>query len=294
METLAKTKITVEAVINAPVEKVWDLWTEPRHIVHWNFASIDWHTTYSENDLKVGGKFLSRMESKDGKAGFDFSGEYNSIELFKHIEYILADGRRVRVTFDIKGLGTRVTEIFEAEGTNSIELQQEGWQAILDNFKLYAESKYPAQMLQFEIEINKDTESVYNCMIDKKKYREWTSVFNESSEYRGSWEKGSKILFIGVNSEGEQEGMVSRIKENIPGKFISIEHMGILKHGVERTCGPDVDDWQGALENYTFRPRAGKTILTIDLDANKEWLDYLREEWPKALSRLKEVCERDQ
>lgn len=292
MITLAKTKVTVEAVINAPIEKVWDLWTEPRHIVHWNFASIDWHTTYAENDLKVGGRFLSRMESKDGKTGFDLSGEYNSIELYKHIEYIMTDGRRVRVTFDLKGTGTRVTEIFEAEGTNSIEMQQEGWQAILDNFKRYAESKYPGQMLQFEIEINKEPEMVYRCMIDKETYMEWTSVFNASSNYLGSWDKGSKILFIGVNSEGQNEGMVSRIKENIPGKFISIEHMGILKDGIERTCGPDIDDWQGALENYTFHPRAGKTILTVDLDTNKEWLDYLKAEWPKALIKLKEVCER--
>lgn len=293
MVTLAKTKITVEAVINAPVEKVWDLWTEPRHIVHWNFASIDWHTTYADNDLRVGGKFLSRMESKDGKTGFDFSGEYNSIELYKHIEYIMGDGRRVRITFDLKGAGTRVTEIFEAEGTNSIERQHEGWQAILDNFKLYAESKYPGQMLQFEIEINKEAESVYRCMIDREKYSEWTSVFNESSHYKGSWEKGSKILFTGVSKEGQEEGMVSRIKENIPNKFISIEHMGILKNGIEITCGPDVDDWQGALENYTFRSRAGRTTLTVDLDTNKEWLDYLKTEWPRALDKLKDVCGRE-
>lgn len=293
MITLAKTKVTVEAVVNAPVEIVWDLWTEPRHIVHWNFASIDWHTTFAENDLKVGGRFLSRMESKDGREGFDFSGEYNNIELYKHIEYILGDGRRVRVTFDIKGTGTRITEIFEAEGNNSIERQQEGWQAILDNFKLYAESKYPGQMLQFEIEINKDPEVVYRTMTDREKYREWTSVFNASSYYKGSWNKGSKIFFVGINEEGKEEGMVSQIKENIPNRFISIEHMGILKDGVTRTCGPDIDDWQGALENYTFRPRAGRTVLTVDMDANKEWLNYLKEEWPKALYKLKEICEHE-
>jgi uncharacterized protein YndB with AHSA1/START domain len=292
METIAKTKITVETVVNTPVEKVWDLWTEPRHIVHWNFASVDWHTTYAENDLRVGGKFLTRMEAKDGSGGFDFGGTYTSLELYEFIEYSIGDGRRVRVTFDRKGTGTRLTEIFETETTNSVDRQQEGWQAILDNFKIYAESPYPDQMLHFEIEISREPETVYRTTIDEKSFNEWTSVFIADSRFEGSWKKGSKILFIGVNKDGKEEGMVSRIKENIPNKFISIEHNGILKNGVEITCGPDVDDWQGALENYTFLPRAGRTMVLVDVDANTPFPDYFNEQWPKALAKLKEICER--
>src|SRR5512133_2213302 len=206
METIAKTRITVETVVNAPVEKVWDLWTEPRHIVHWNFASVDWHTTYAENDLRVGGKFLTRMEAKDGTGGFDFTGTYTSMELYKFIEYSIADGRRVRVTFDRKGTGTRVTEIFDTETTNSVDRQQEGWQAILDNFKLYAESPYPGQMLHFETEINRDPETVYRIMIDEKSFNEWTSVFIADSKFEGSWKKGSKIIYKGVSNEGIESG----------------------------------------------------------------------------------------
>lgn len=292
METIAKTKITVETVVNAPVEKVWDLWTEPRHIVHWNFASVDWHTTYAENDLRVGGKFLTRMEAKDGSGGFDFTGTYTSLELYKFIEYSIGDGRRVRVTFDRKGTGTRITEIFETETTNSVDRQQEGWQAILDNFKIYAESPYPGQMLHYEIEISRDPETVYRTTIDEKSFNEWTSMFIADSRFEGSWKKGSKILFIGVNKEGKKEGMVSRIKENIPGKYISIEHNGILKNGVEIICGPEVDDWQGALENYTFLPKAGRTMVLVDVDANTPFPDYFNEAWPKALAKLKEICER--
>ncbi len=292
METIAKTKVTVETIINAPVEKVWDLWTEPRHIVHWNSPSVDWHTTYAENDLKVGGKFLSRMEARDRSSGFDFNGYYNSIELYRFIEYTIADGRRVRVTFEMKGTGTRVAEIFETESSNPVEVQQDGWQSILDNFKRYAESPYPYQMLHFEKQINCDAEKVYTTMIDKKHYMEWTSVFNSSSGIRGSWEKGSKILFVGKNEEGNEEGMVSKIKENIPNRFISIEHLGILKNGVEITCGPDVDDWQGALENYTFQPMAGKTIVQVDIDVNTQSRDYFNETWPKALDKLKEICQK--
>lgn len=292
METVAKTKVTVEAIVNAPVERVWALWTDPKHILHWNFASIDWHTTYAESDFRVGGKFFSRMESKDAKSGFDFTGEFKAIELYKFIEYTMSDGRRVRVNFDPKGLGTRVSEIFEAELANPVSLQQEGWQAILDNFKLYVESPFTNEILTFETEIDSDVEKVYAIMTGEKTYTEWTSVFNPDSRFRGSWKKGSKIVFLGSEKDGSESGMVSKIKENIPNKFISIEHMGVIRNGREVVCGPDVDDWQGALENYTFRPRGNKTLVVVDLDSIKQFQPYFTQTWPKALLKLKEICER--
>ncbi|MCK9423207.1 MAG: SRPBCC family protein [Bacteroidales bacterium] len=132
--------IKIRATIKAPVEKVWNLWTDPKHIIQWNNASDDWHTPKSENDLHVGGKFLSRMEAKDGSLGFDFAGEYSKIELFKQINYTIGDGRKVKVSFVSKGNETTVTETFEAEQTHTIEMQQTGWQSILDNFKKYVET----------------------------------------------------------------------------------------------------------------------------------------------------------
>ena len=99
MITTNKTSITVEASIDAPVEKVWGFWTSPEHIIRWNNASDDWHTPIAENDLRVGGKFFSRMEPKDGKMGFDFTGEYTKIELHKTIHYIMGDGRKVQISF---------------------------------------------------------------------------------------------------------------------------------------------------------------------------------------------------
>jgi len=137
---MKKTNITVVTTVNAPVEKVWESWTEPRHITRWNNASDDWHTQKAENDLRVGGKFLSRMEAKDGSAGFDFTGAYIRIEPHKQIEYMLEDGRKVLVSFLSKENKTTVTEIFEAEQTNTHEMQKAGWQAILGNFKKYTES----------------------------------------------------------------------------------------------------------------------------------------------------------
>jgi len=140
MATISKTKIRVSATIHVPVEKVWVLWTTPKHIIRWNYASDDWHTPKAENDLRVGGRFLSRMESKDGSQGFDFSGEYSRVALNKQIFYTLDDGREVKVSFDSTDNETTVTEAFEAEQMNTPELQREGWQAILNNFKKYAES----------------------------------------------------------------------------------------------------------------------------------------------------------
>ena len=100
MTAIERTVITIKATIKSPVKKVWNLWTEPRHIVHWNNASNDWHTPRAENDLRVGGKFLSRMEARDGSTGFDFSGEYSKVEQNKCIDYTIADGRKVHITFD--------------------------------------------------------------------------------------------------------------------------------------------------------------------------------------------------
>ena len=135
-----KQKITIEATVNAPVEKVWELWTGPEHITKWNNASDDWHTTRAENDLRAGGKFLSRMEAKDGSFGFDFEGTYTQVRTNEAIVYTIADGRKVEVTFTSAGDTTKVVETFEAESENPIEMQRGGWQAILNSFKKYAEA----------------------------------------------------------------------------------------------------------------------------------------------------------
>lgn len=133
-------KIMVNTTVNAPIEKVWKFWTEPNHIMKWNNASDDWHTITAENDLRNGGKFLSRMEAKDGSFGFDFYGVYDEIILNKRISYTLGDERKVDITFLSHGNETEINETFDAEGENSIDLQKQGWQAIMDNFKKYAES----------------------------------------------------------------------------------------------------------------------------------------------------------
>jgi len=140
METRKKV-ITVQTTVQAPVDKVWKLWTNPEHITQWNNASDDWHTPRASNDLRVGGKFTARMEARDGSMGFDFEGIYKSVKPNEYLEYDIADGRKVQVAFKANGENTTVIENFEAENTNPEELQRGGWQAILDNFKKYAETK---------------------------------------------------------------------------------------------------------------------------------------------------------
>lgn len=135
-----KTAITVETMVNAPVEKVWKTWNAPEDINQWCTATPEWHTINAANDLRPGGKLSSRMEAKDGSMGFDFGGIYDTVQENKLIEYTLGDGRKVSVRFAGNGDTTQVVETFEAEDTNPIEMQQGGWQAILDNFKKYTES----------------------------------------------------------------------------------------------------------------------------------------------------------
>lgn len=139
METTGVTKVTVESIINAPVEKVWKYWSEPEHIKNWCSASPDWHVPFAENDLQDGGKFSTRMEAKDGSFGFDFDGIYDQVKTNELIEYTMSDGRKVDIHFTVSGNETKVVETFDAESTNPVEMQRSGWQAILDNFKKYTE-----------------------------------------------------------------------------------------------------------------------------------------------------------
>ena len=140
METVEKTLITVQTIVNAPVQKVWSAWNQPEHITKWCQASPDWHAPFAENNLRKDGKFKTTMAAKDGSVSFDFEGVYTNVQENKLIEYTAADGRKVKVEFSAEGNKTKIAETFEAENTNPVEMQRGGWQAILDSFKNYTES----------------------------------------------------------------------------------------------------------------------------------------------------------
>jgi uncharacterized protein YndB with AHSA1/START domain len=134
-------KITVTAVVNASIEKVWSAWTTPEDIMSWCHASDDWHAPYATNNIRVGGTFLTTMAAKDGSVSFDFSGVYTEVEEFKKISYTMEDGRNVEILFEKSNEGVIVTEIFDPENENTEETQQAGWQSILDNFKHHVEKQ---------------------------------------------------------------------------------------------------------------------------------------------------------
>lgn len=133
-------QITIETIVNAPIEKVWNCWTEPNHIMQWNNASDDWHTPSASNDLRVGGGFTYQMAAKDGSFSFDFGGVYDIVKTHEKIAYTMADGRKAKVEFTAEGDSVKIVETFDAENENPIDMQRAGWQAILDNFKNYTEN----------------------------------------------------------------------------------------------------------------------------------------------------------
>jgi len=148
------------------------------------------------------------------------------------------------------------------------------------------------QKLHVSILINASKEKVWHTMLDDKTYREWTAAFNPGSYYKGDWNKGSKILFLGPNPEtGEEGGMVSRIADNKPYEYISIEHLGILQNGVEDTTSDEARKWAPAFENYSFKEKAGVTEVLVDLDIDETETELFTQMWLEALQKLKEIAE---
>jgi hypothetical protein len=148
--------------------------------------------------------------------------------------------------------------------------------------------------LQFKKEINATCQKVYETMLglkDKSTYEYWTSAFNPTSTYEGSWEKGSKIYFVGVDENGKKGGMVSEIEEHQPSNFISIRHYGFLDGDTEITTGEQVEKWAGGHENYSYEESNGITTVTVDIDTIDEYVDYFNNTYPKALDKLKEISE---
>ncbi|HTE25813.1 SRPBCC family protein [Flavitalea sp.] len=149
--------------------------------------------------------------------------------------------------------------------------------------------------IKFNVSINAPAKKVYDVMLginNKSTYEQWTALFNPTSTYEGSWNKGSKMLFIGINEKGEKGGMVSEIADNIPNRFISIRHYGLLQANVEITDGPEVEKWANGFENYTFEENNEITMVTVDLDTTEDFVDYMNQTYPKALDKLKEICEK--
>lgn len=159
-------KIAIETTVNAPLAAVWQAWVSPEAITQWNFASDDWWCPKAEVDLRQGGRFSSRMEAQDGSMGFDFSGEFTAIKTHQAIEYALEDGRKVNVTFTETDQGVRVEESFDAEDENSAGQQEQGWQAILNNFKQYVENQIQNTAKKGDVTMQQNPISWFEIYVD--------------------------------------------------------------------------------------------------------------------------------
>ncbi len=290
MTTKPATKITVSAEIAAPVNQVWTAYNSPKHIVKWNCASPDWHSPSAKNELEPGGSFSYRMEAKDGSMGFDFEGVFQKVQPNELLSYVMGDGREAEVEFIDQGANTLVNVTFDAEQTNSEDMQRDGWQSILDNFKKYVEG-FQHDSMHFEIEIDAPVSKVFELMLADESYRDWTTAFSSGSYFKGDWTKGSKILFLGPGHDGKEGGMVAKIADRVNDKYISIEHYGLYADGKEITSGPEVEAFAGATENYSFVDLGGRTLLKVDMESAGEYKEMFEKMWPKALKRLKEICE---
>lgn len=279
------TKITIEALVNAGVERVWDSFNNPTAITKWNQASPDWHCPSAENDLRVGGKLKSRMEAKDGSFGFDFEAVYDEVDPNKKITYTMGDGRKATTTFEPVENGTKLTTCFDAETQNSIELQQAGWQAILNSFKQYVESR---KELHFSIDINASKQKVWDTMLQQDTYKMWTAVAWSGSRYEGEWKQGSEIKFM-----GEQDaGTLALIEVCNPTNYLLARHIAIINaDGSLDTTSEMAREWTGAKEAYQFTEQHGVTILKVTIETFEKWAGMFEEGWPKAVGKLKELCE---
>jgi hypothetical protein len=149
--------------------------------------------------------------------------------------------------------------------------------------------------LSYSIKIQESPEKVYDTMLgisSKQTYEQWTTAFNPTSTYEGKFEKGEKLLFTGTDNSGKKEGMISKVVEIIPNKFVSIEHYGMLKNNKEVTTGPEVESWAGALENYRFEKTEDGTFVSVEVDTVEDHVDYFDKAWPQALEKLKAICEK--
>lgn len=297
--------IVISADVLASANDTWNFFTHAKHVIRWNHASDDWHSVSARNDVREGGKFLFRMEAKNGSFGFDFSGVYERIEKPARLQYRLDDGRMVDVRFEPAtnpatnthetSEATNVTISFDPEASHSIAMQREGWQAILNNFKAYAQlhAEKRWEVFLFEITINAPPRTVYEAVTDKELFSCWTRVFHPSSLYEGSWDAGAKILFLGLDAQGCPEGLSAVVTDNIPHSLIALRYVGVVSAGAETTTSEDALAWRDARERYVFRSAQGgkATELLVDTDVLAGDCENFQAKWNEALAELKKICE---
>lgn len=295
-----------EITINKPKTEVWNYVKLLRN--QENFGV--WY--------RMDSAMTKRYEGTDGTIGFVYTWESNKIGNGKQTVTNIIEGEKIESQLDF-GFGEPANAYLSVEETSTGEtLVKWGiwgkspypWNLFnllfdagqdfdqgLQNLKEILELQKTAAMekLKFQIQINAPIEKVYKTMLgidNIKTYEQWTETFNATSTYEGNWEKGSKIRFVGTGENGKRGGMLSEVVENVPNQFVSVRHYGLVQNDQEITEDPEVEKWANGYENYSFEESNGTTTVTVDLDAIKDFVDYMNTSYPKALEKLKEICEK--
>jgi uncharacterized protein YndB with AHSA1/START domain len=282
--------ISISQNIKASPSQVFESYLNPKDNQRWQNAGGGWSTGFVNIDAQNGGRFEAEFKAADGVNDFVFGGTFDQIIPNQKINYTMDDGRKSEVLFEeISPNQTKVSINFEAENQNSAELQQQGWNQILVNFKTFVERKVNPKnaILVKNIEIKTSKEKVWETLLDQQSYQKWTAIFCEGSYYEGEMKLNNKIWFL---SPGKS-GLSSLVKVLIPGFQVSFEHLGAVKNGVEDFESPEFLGWKGARETYTLTEKNGITNLEIYQDLTKTELEMFDKMWDKSLQKIKELSE---
>ncbi len=276
-------KITIQTIVSADKKKVWDYYTEPKHIVNWNFASDNWCCPGAENDLRIGGKYKARMEAKDKSVGFDFEAVYNEIVEGEKFTYTMEDGREVNGSFEDLDGKTKVTIIFDAEKENSEEMQKDGWQSILNQFKSYVEKQQKEIIAKASVNVDASPSQVWEALTNSERVKQY--MFG--AEVISTWKEGTPIKW-----KGEWKGKTFEDK----GKILKIESEQLLKY----THFSPLTGKEDKTENYhtvTIRLNAedNQTNITLTQEGNgtEQEKEHSEKNWQMMLENLKKIVENE-
>jgi uncharacterized protein YndB with AHSA1/START domain len=291
-------KIVIHQIFAATPSQVFESCLDSEDNKRWNTAGFGWSTGEVQIDPKVGGRWFAEYKSPDGKDDFVFEGVFTEIIENQKISYKMpkdmgefeVDERKAEVLFEEFEKGkTQVTITFDAEDLNSIEMQKQGWQAILDNFKTFLERKINPEnaRLILDIDINASPQKVWKTLLEKESYNIWAATFSPGSHYQGEIKYDNKVQFLGP----DQSGLISLVKVCIPEFQVSFEHLGGFKDGKEDPDSPMFLPWKGNRETYTLKSKNEITNLSIYQEMSKTEIEYFEEMWAKALEVIKKIAE---
>jgi len=278
--------ITVSIEINERLDLVWEKFTRADHIVNWYFASPSWHAPSANVDFVDGGMFSIRMEAWDKSFGFDYKGKFQRITPMKSIQYILEDQREVLTSFTEYESAVKITQTFESEDANNLELQKQGWQATLESFKRYVETDF--LIFESHIDIHASQEVIWDSITQLEKYQIWTKAFSENAIFHGQWRQGETLDFITPNRGGTRV-LVDAL---IPNNSIHLVHTAVITPDNQSdSTSPSAKPWVNTIENYELINKDNIVTFVAHIECHRSFYDFMKSSWDKALVDLKSYNE---